>query len=406
MRFLIASARKDLLHIVRDPAGLAVWVGVPLVLLALISSVFGGERITPKGKLLLADEDDSLVSGLFTGAFSQGELGKMIETEKVTAEEGKRRMDRGGASALLIIPKGMGSAFLDRKAFQLTLIKNPSQSILPEMVEEVLSVLTEGGFYLQQALGDELTVFQARPTDTAIAEVSVRFRKLGDAVRSLMDPLLIDVKTKLPPQQPVKRTSLGAAMLPGMLMLSMLFIAQGMCAEIWREKTKGTLRRVAMAPHALSHWLLGKLLAAVTMLMVLTSLTMAGGYLALGADYASPVAVLVWAVFSGAMLYLGIAALQFHASSDRAAATFTNLLILPLALAGGSMAPLESLPASVARIGRLTPNGAAVDQMRKLMEGEADPQRLLMAAGGLLALGTVGFALSLRRLRRGFAAEN
>lgn len=407
MRFLIASARKDLLHLVRDPAGLAVWVGVPLVLLALISSVFGGERIAPKGKLLLADEDDSLVSGLFTGAFSQGELGKMIETEKVTAEEGKRRMDRGDASAMLIIPKGLGAAFLDRKPFQLTLIKNPSQSILPEMVEEVLSVLTEGGFYLQQALGDELTIFQARPTDTAIADVSVRFRKLGDAVRSLMDPLLIDVKTKLPAEpKPVKRTTVGAAMLPGMLMLSMLFIAQGMCAEIWREKTKGTLRRVAMARHALSYWLLGKVLAAVTVLMVLTSLTLAGGYVGLGASYASPAAVLAWAVFSGAMLYLGIAAVQFYSSSDRAAATFTNLLVLPLALAGGSMAPLESLPASVARIGRLTPNGAAVEQMRKLMEGEANAASLLVVAGGLLALGAVSFAFSLRALRRGFAAEN
>ncbi len=191
MRFMIASARKDLLHLVRDPAGLAVWVGVPLVLLTLISSVFGGGKITPKGKLLLTDEDASLVSGLFTGAFSQGELGKMIETEKVTAEEGKRRMDRGDASALLIIPKGLGSSFLDRKPFQLTLIKNPSQSILPEMVEEVLSVLTEGGFYLQQALGDELTIFQARPTDTAIADASIRFRKLAPVSLEEVDVLLL-----------------------------------------------------------------------------------------------------------------------------------------------------------------------------------------------------------------------
>ncbi|MFN7932933.1 MAG: ABC transporter permease [Bryobacteraceae bacterium] len=407
MRFLLASARKDLLHVVRDPAGLAVWIGIPLILLALITSVFGRERITPKGKLLIADEDDSLVSRFFTSAFSQGELATMIDTEKVEPAEGRRRMDRGDASALLTIPKGLGDAFLSTKPFQLQLLKNPSQSILPEMVEEVLSVLTEGAFYLQTAAQGELTLFAARPTDAAIAEASVRFRKLGDAIRSLTDPMLIDVKIKLPPQQqPARSTPFGAMMLPGMLMLSMLFTAQGMCAEIWREKMKGTLRRIAMAPEAVSHWLLGKVLAAMLMLLLLNAITLAGGALVLNASYAHPLATLLWSVFSGAMLYLAIAAIQFYASSDRSAATFTNLLVLPLALAGGSMAPLESLPPTIARIGRMTPNGAAVDQMRKLMEGDADPQRLLIVAAALLALGAIGFTLSMLALRRGFASEN
>jgi ABC-type multidrug transport system permease subunit len=178
-----------------------------------------------------------------------------------------------------------------------------------------------------------------------------------------------------------------------------------MCAEIWREKNTGTLRRVAMAPQAISHWLLGKILAATILLSAITALTLIGGTLALGANYANPLALFNWALFSGAMIYLAIAAIQFHASSDRAAAVFTNLLILPLALAGGSMTPLEALPPSVARIGRITPNGAAVDQMRKLMEGTADPQTLFTVAAALLLLGAVAFLLSMRALKRGFATE-
>jgi ABC-type multidrug transport system permease subunit len=169
---------------------------------------------------------------------------------------------------------------------------------------------------------------------------------------------------------------------------------------------KGTLRRIAMAPEAVSQWLLGKVLAAVAMLVLLNTITLLGGAFALNASYAHPFSTLCWSVFSGAMIYLAIAAIQFYASSDRAAATFTNLLILPLALAGGSMAPLESLPPTIARIGRMTPNGAAVDQLRHLMEGDADPQRLLTVAAALLALGAVCFALSMLALRRGFAAEH
>ncbi|MBL8176867.1 MAG: ABC transporter permease [Bryobacterales bacterium] len=404
MKFLLAVARKDLLHIVRDPAGLASSIGVPLVLLVLLTSVFGGEKVTPKGKLLISDEDGSLVSRLLTSAFSQGELAEMIETEKVSTADGKRRMDGGEASALLIVPKGLSEAFLDRKPFELTLLKNPSQSILPELVEEVLSVFTEGGYYIQRVLGDELTVFQSRPTDAAIADISVRLRGVGDAVRTLADPPLIDVKMKQPAaRQPVKRTSFGGILLPGMLMLSMLFLSQAMCAEIWRERTKGTLRRLAMAPRPLAGWLLGRVLAAMVVLAAIVGITLVGGHFGLGAEYANPVGLFVWCVFSGASIYLAISALQFHASSDRAAATFTNLLVLPLALAGGSMAPLDSLPASIARIGRLTPNGAAVEQMRHLMAGPVGGD-LFVVGAALLCLGGAGFALSLRALRRGFAA--
>ena len=70
------------------------------------------------------------------------------------------------------------------------------------------------------------------------------------------------------------------------------------------------------------------------------------------------------------------------------------------------MTPLESLPESIARIGRITPNGAAVEQLRKLMDGGVDPQRLLLVAAALLLLGMAGLGLSIRALRRGFAAEN
>lgn len=406
MRFILASARKDLLHILRDPAGLAVWLGIPVVLLTLLTVFFGGDRIAPKGTLLITDHDDSLVSSFFTGAFSQRELGKMFTTEKVDETEGQRRIDRGEASALLIIPAGLGEAFLNRKPFQLKLYKNPSQSILPSIVEEVLSVLTEGAFYVQAAAGDELTVFQSRPTDAAMAEAVVRFRRLGDAARGVLDPPLIEVLTRLPPAKPEKRTPIGTMLLPGMLMLSIMFVSQGMAAEIWRERTKGTLRRVASSPSLPSQWLLGRALAAAGMLGAITATAMLAGHFALKMRYDNIAGAFLWTVFAGTMFYLAIAAIQFYSLSDRAAATFTNLLVLPLALAGGSIMPFEALPETAARIGKLTPNGAAVAQLRAFTEGGFDSARLLSAGAGLLLLGCAGFLLSLLALRRGFAARN
>ncbi len=66
---------------------------------------------------------------------------------------------------------------------------------------------------------------------------------------------------------------------------------------------------------------------------------------------------------------------------------------------------LRCCRASIARIGRMTPNGAAVDQMRQLMEGGVDIGRLMIVGAALLALGAAGFACSMLALRRGFASE-
>ncbi len=102
MRAVWISARKDLRRMLRDPMALAMWVGIPVLVAVLLFLVFGrrGEAV-PQGRLLVADEDGSLLSSLLAGAFGQGELGNMLMVEKVKPEEGRRRMNRGDASALL-----------------------------------------------------------------------------------------------------------------------------------------------------------------------------------------------------------------------------------------------------------------------------------------------------------------
>lgn len=60
---VVASAKKDLVRRARDPLAFLLWVGVPLVLALLIGSVAGGDgKARPRGKLLVADLDDSFLS--------------------------------------------------------------------------------------------------------------------------------------------------------------------------------------------------------------------------------------------------------------------------------------------------------------------------------------------------------
>src|SRR6267142_4042974 len=63
-------------------------------------------QAVPQGRLLVTDEDNSLLSHALTGAFGRGPLSKMVLVENVSREGGRDRINRGDGSAYLIFPRG------------------------------------------------------------------------------------------------------------------------------------------------------------------------------------------------------------------------------------------------------------------------------------------------------------
>ena len=76
MRFLRHAVRKDLLRAAADPLALVLYLGIPLVIGALITFLVagGGDGPKPVAHLLVADEDDSVASGLFLSLLKLGWL--------------------------------------------------------------------------------------------------------------------------------------------------------------------------------------------------------------------------------------------------------------------------------------------------------------------------------------------
>ena len=98
-------ALKDLRRLRRDPAALLMWLGIPLFLVSIMSAFFGKESPKPRGLLLIADEDGTFLSGALASLYNQGKLAEMVQTEKVAQPDGRKRLEKGEASALLVIPK-------------------------------------------------------------------------------------------------------------------------------------------------------------------------------------------------------------------------------------------------------------------------------------------------------------
>jgi ABC-2 type transport system permease protein len=404
MRFVWIAALKDLQIVRRDPFSVLSWVGIPLCIGLLMHLMFGGSggQAQPQGVLLLADQDNTFTSRMLAGAFGGDPLGKMLTVEKVDAAEGRARIDRGDGSALLIVPKGLQDAFLNSRPYHLRLIANAGQRILPKIVEESLQGMVDGAFYLQRVAGDQLRGMDSgqAPSEADVVLRAIRTRRLAMEMSRYLSPPLIDLETTVV----AEKRSAGAAnfFFPNMIFLALLLMANGLSTDIWKERTQGTLRRLAMSPAPIAAFLAGRLAAVAMVYCAAAAMAvLAARYLA-GVTVSNMAAAAAWAALSGTLFYLLLLPLAVYSSGQRGADVRGNLLVFPLAMLGGCFFPFEVLPEWLARIGKWTPNGLAVVQFKDVLLGSANPWHLAAVLAGLAAAGLLAFLLALRGLRGEF----
>ncbi len=368
MHFIWICVVKDLRRWRRDPFALAVWLAIPLVLAVLLNVVFGGGKPAPQGVLLIADEDNTFASKMVAGVFHRDPLDKMLVLERVQRAQGRRRIDHGEASAFLIIPAGFGQAVNRGSPFRVQLFTNPSQSILPKVIEDSLSITLD-------MLGARRTAGRSGPA--------------------------IGLETTVIPEK--KRTrSFAALFFPSMLCMAVWMIANALAGEIWKERALGALRRLAAMPVRMAGFLAGKLVSVALVFASVAGTGLVTVRWLGGVPVASLPAAILWLVLAGMAFYLLLLLVSMSASTPRGASMLGNLVMFPLALVGGCFFPFEVMPAWMAAVGRLTPTGWAVTQFSAILEGSARAASLAAALAGLVAASALALMVTLARLRRSF----
>jgi ABC-type Na+ efflux pump permease subunit len=406
VRLIWNAAEKDLRRYARDPLALVMWMGIPLLIGGLISLVVGGDRPPPTAHLLVADEDGGTVGSLLERVFGSAGDARFLRVEPADRQKGRARIERGEASALLVIPEGFTTAVLNEEPTTLLLVSNPSQQILPQMIEESLQIASDGGFYAHRIFGPQLKQLAEMAQEDRLplpneemARLSVSINEIMNRIGPRLFPPVIRVEAAVDqpaPQQPVNFAQL---FLPGVIVMALIFMAQGLSDDLWRERAQGTLRRSAFASAPVAVFLAGKTLAA-TILILLTSLAA----LALGMWYHQiPMATLplavVWATSSGIVILLFFLLLQLCASTQRAGSILISSITMPLLFLGGSFFPFEAMPDWMAALGRRTPNGWALSRLEDIVFNHFDFAQLAIASAALVAAACVLFLLTERRLR-------
>jgi ABC-type Na+ efflux pump permease subunit len=365
--------------------------------------------------VLVVDEDDTFGSNFLVNALSQDDSAAPIRAESVTASEGRRRIDAGEASGLLIIPEGFGRAILEESPTTLRLLVNPAQTILPKLVEETLSMLTDAVFYLHRLFGNELQLVANGPPegmntleDFVVAAMAVNINQRVEKLIEQLDPTAVKLEiVEQWPDEPVAEEEeipggFGALFLPGIVMMSMLFMSMGQAGDIWVEREQRTLRRVVTAPGPLLGFLAGKSVAAAVLMLAVCLVGLGIGYLYLGlAPDTLPVSA-VWCALAGVMLYTLMTALQVTTTSQRGGQIAAMIVIFPLMMMGGSFFPFEAMPTWMQTVGQFTPNGFALVVFKDLVRGLRGPGDLLVPFLVLVGIST-GFSLYSALRMRAFA---
>ncbi len=410
MSFLYATFKKDISRWRQDLVAISIWVGIPFMIGGLITAMVdqdsGGG---PMGTLLVADLDETLVSGVVGAAFSQGELADLIGVKPVSEAEGMELVEAGEASGFLIIPKGFQDAFLDNTPVTLILKTNPSQTILPGIIQDVTEVLLDAGFYLQQVFGDEIRQIKDGDipdsmADAFVSEIAVQIQNKVERLGDQVFPPVIEVEiVEPPPEEP--RPDIGLLFLPGIVLMALMFAAQGLSADYWKERELGTLRRLVSTPGLLSRFVLGKALAAAVLMTIIGGGTLLVGFLYHDIVWNKFLPSILWVVVGGVGLFAWFAALQMLFSTTNAANLLTSIIVFPLLMMGGSFFPLEVLPDWLAAIGRLSPNGYIVDQLTGELTSATAWTFDARAWGTVGAMLLSGLAISVWRLQTGFARK-
>jgi ABC-type multidrug transport system permease subunit len=290
-------------------------------------------------------------------------------------------------------------------------VTNPAQTILPGIVIGMMETLTEAHFYAHRVLGDEIQMIAKGPEgggffkSLQVASLSIGINDKLQSLESVLFPPIVELAAEKAAIRATPRRGVGLLLLPGILVMSLLFIAQGLADDLWVEKNAGTLRRMLTSPVSLTRILGQKVLGALVLMAGVSAIALALSSFAFGVSPSVLPLALAWCALTGMCLFTLMTYLVTLATTQRTSALVTNLAVFPMMMLGGSMFPFTSMPSTMASIGKMTPNGLGVQGLDLILQGEIWNGHLLTEAAGLLLLTLLFTAMTARRIRNGFAVN-
>ncbi|MBN1481322.1 ABC transporter permease [candidate division KSB1 bacterium] len=388
--------KKDLLRLIKQPAGFLFLIAVPIVLSSLMGLIFANSEhgvILPHIALVIEDHDDSLLSGLLKNAFHQEELGEMFDVTEVDKDQGRAYIEQDKAAALLIIPAGFSDSLLALTPTELILVKNPSLDFGPKIVEEMVHILAEAADRIVRIGEEPITTIRnelennERMTDATMAAIAVMINQLMTKTGSLIfdPPITLNKQSVSENESNNSNKSLFASTLCGIATMCLFFILNGLAVDYFREREHYTMYRILVSPTSSFDYILSKYVylffAGLISFLAVWSLAFFVWRIPIPLSQVLPFCLMLVIITSSSV---GIISLIYSLVRSRSqAAAIIPALIIVFALLGGAMIPIQALPPFFERLSIFSPIYWGVDGLQKIL---LDQQGLTMLASHIMIL--------------------
>lgn len=392
--------KKDVDRKWKNPWVILGFLLLPVFFTLIFALAFGGSdaEILPQLDLLTTDLDQSLVSSFFLSALSQGELKEMVRLKEVEEQEGRRLLDQGKASAMLIIPENFGDKAWESQNVEITLLKNPSEQFLPQIAEEIIDTASLLFSALFSVFSDEVDLIQQLAdkddfSNDNISSLSIRFKDKFESMSKYVFPPVISLKqvTVSQGEEEEDQMSVAGYVLPGIAIMFLLFICNVVFEDVLKEKESGTLLRMNVSPLRLSEYVWSKILVSVAIGVICTVLLVVFGAIIFSIHWGN-IVVLMLTIFSLNLLVAGFISIFYSfIKTERQAGAVLSSVIIVMSLLGGSMVSVTQFPPLFQKISKITVNYWGIELFHRNMRG-LPPSEILPI---ILVLTIVGFCFSL-----------
>jgi len=322
MRKTLAVGRKEFRQILRDRLSLLILMFVPAFFLLLYGYAlnFDVQHI----RLAVEDNDRTPASREIISAFVNSSYFDLV-TSVTNDREAERLIDFGDVRAVLVIPSGLERKLLTRQRVPVQVIINGDNSNAAATV-----------------MGYALRILQTSSTEYQVQPVTSSGQAMSVEPRVWYNPEL--------------RSALF--LVPGLIAyIGMISAVISTALSVVREKERGTMEQVRMAPLSTIAYIVGKTLpyfcismgtsiAVILASMVLFGLPMNGSWLML---------ILSLSLYLAGALGLG---LMISTVADSQQAAFQMAILasfLPTMMLSGFVFPIASMPAPIRAVTYIVP---------------------------------------------------
>jgi ABC-2 type transport system permease protein len=399
-------AVKDMLRSLRAPFSLAMMFAAPLLVAGLLYFAFGnlaggGELDLPEIRVHVANLDQAGVEmgiGFAAGErlveFLEGEDLGLLRTTRVADEASARTaVDRQDADVAVIIPRDFSAAaFSTGQETSVTLYEDPTLTIGPSIVEDLVRQFIDGFAGAKIATDVALTQFQRRDAEAGpdlareVAQQYAASLESSEHHHERQELVGLDIRSPTGQERTEGRdVGMIGPIMASMIIFFVFFIGANAAESIVREDEEGTLARLFATPTSQASILGGKLLAVVGTLVIQTLVLLLVSSLLFGISWGKvlPVVLLTAGLIVSAAGF-GVLLMSFVQTTRQAGPVMGGVLTIGGMLGGLFTSGIPSVPAAFENVTLATPQGWALRGWKLAMAGGG--------AGDVLVPATVTFS--------------